>query len=340
MNAEFDGVILGAGHNALILQAYLSRCGLKTLSLDRAPIPGGGLMTIDNPRLPGFRHNPHSFFHRAVTAMPWFLDLELERHGVRYLEPKLNIAMILCDGRALEWWTDLDRTVASCAAFSRRDADELRRLAEEFKPIVEKILLPEAQSPPLEPGLRRKLLERSALGRRLLEISALSPLEFVTRHFENDAVRAGLLFFNGLREVDLRLKGFGHSIPALLASRAKAQMAVGGSASLAHGLVADITRHGGEVRCAIELRRILVRNGRALGIELTTGEQIQASGFIASGLNPQQTFLELLPAEAVPASVRDAAAQFQYNLLAPLFGLHLALDEPPHLPNSTKRSWS
>ena len=329
MNPIFDGIILGAGHNALILQAYLSRCGLRTLSVDRAPIPGGGLMTIDNPRLPGFRHNPHSFFHRGLTAMPWYRDFELERHGVRYLEPKLNVAMILHDGRALEWWTDLDRTVSSCAAFSRRDADTLRRLAEEFKPIVEKILLPEAQSPPLEPGLRRGLLERSALGRRLLEISALSPLEFVTRHFENDAVRAGLLFFNGLREVDLRLKGFGHSISALLASRPMAQMAVGGTACLARGLVADITGHGGEVRCGIELRRILVRNGRASGVEFTTGEQIQASGFVASGLNPQQTFLDLMPSETVPASVRNAAAQFQYNLLAPLFGLHLALDEPP-----------
>src|SRR5882724_1813003 len=226
-------------------------------------------------------------------------------------------------------WTELDRTVASCAEFSMHDADALRRLAEEFKPIVEKILLPEAQSPPLEPELRRKLLERSALGRRLLEISALSPLEFVTQRFENDTVRAGLLFFNGLREVDLRLKGFGHSIPALLASRAKAQMAVGGTASLAHGLVADITQHGGEVRCGTEIRRILVRHGRATGIELTTGEEIHANGFVASGLNPQQTFLDLMSAEAVPASVREKAAQFQYNLLAPLFGLYLALDEPP-----------
>src|SRR6266481_3892594 len=116
MNAIFDGIILGAGHNALVLQAYLSRCGLRTLSVDRAPIPGGGLMTIDNPRAPGFRHNPHSFFHRAVTAMPWYRDLELERHGVRYLEPKLNVAMILRDGRALEWWTDLDRSVAAVGA--------------------------------------------------------------------------------------------------------------------------------------------------------------------------------------------------------------------------------
>ena len=329
MSAAFDGIILGTGHNALILQAYLSRCGLKTLSVDRAAIPGGGLMTIDNPRLPGFRHNPHSFFHRAMTAMPWFRDLELDRHGVRYLEPKLNVAMILRDGRVLEWWTDLDRTVASCAGFSKRDADELRRLAEEFKPIVENILRPEAQSPPLEPWLRRQLLERSAMGRRLLEISALSPLEFVTQHFENDIVRAGLLFFNGLREVDLRLKGFGHSIPALLASPAKAQMAVGGSAALASALIADISRHGGEVRCGVELRRILVQNGRGAGVELTTGERIHSSEFVASGLNPQQTFLELMPSESVPPSVREKAAQFQYNLLAPLFGLHLALDEPP-----------
>src|SRR4030095_12059668 len=299
------------------------------MSLDRAEIPGGGLMTLEHPRLSGFRYNPHSFFHRALTAMPWYRDLELHRHGVRYLEPKLNVAMILSDGRALEWWTDLDRTVASCAEFSRRDADQLRRFAEEFRPIVERNLLPEAQSPPLEPALRRQLLERCALGRRLLEISALSPLEFVTRHFENDTVRAGLLFFNGLREVDLRLKGFGHSIPALLASRAKAQMAMGGTASLARGLVADITEHGGELRCGIELRRILVRNGRAAGVELTTGEQIHASSFVASGLNPQQTFLDLMPAEAAPAAVREKAAQFQYNLLAPLFGLHLALDEPP-----------
>jgi phytoene dehydrogenase-like protein len=294
-------------------------------------------MTLENPRRPGFRHNPHSFFHRGLTAMPWYRDLELERRGVHYLEPKLNVALILPDGRALEWWTDLDRTVASCAEFSKRDAEALRRWAEEFQPIVEGILVPEAQSPPLEPELRRRLLERSTLGRRLLEISALSPLEFVTRHFENDTVRAGLLFFNGLREVDLRLKGFGHSIPALLASRAKAQMVIGGSASLARGLMADITQHGGEIRCGIELRRILVRDGRAVGVELTTSEQIHSSGFVASGLNPQQTFLDLMPAEAVPPSVREKAAQFQYNLLAPLFGLHVALDEPPRYAAATRR---
>src|SRR2546422_4009408 len=248
MNATFDGVILGTGHNALVLQAYLSRCGLRTLSVDRAAVPGGGLATIENPRRPGFLHNPHSFFHRAITAMPWYRDLELARHGVRYLEPELNVAMILGDGRSLQLWTDLDRTEASFAEFSKRDARTLRRWAEEFRPIVSEILVPEAQSPPLEPDLRRKLLERSQLGRRLLEVSAKSPLEFVTEEFEHDAIRAGLLFFNGLREVDLRLRGFGHAIPALLASKHKAQMCIGGSPGVGKKRGADIVENGGEGR--------------------------------------------------------------------------------------------
>ena len=87
MSASYDGIILGTGHNALVLHAYLARSGLRILSLDRAPVPGGGLATEENPRRPGFWHNTHSFFHRAVTAMPWYRDLALERHGARYAEP-------------------------------------------------------------------------------------------------------------------------------------------------------------------------------------------------------------------------------------------------------------
>jgi len=328
---KYDGIILGTGHNALVLQAYLSRSGFRTVSLDRAPQPGGGLATLENPRLPGFLHNTHSFFHRAVTAAPWYRDLELKRHGAEYVEPDLNVALILRDGRSLQWWTDFDKTCDSFARFSSKDAKSLRRWRDEFQPIVRDVLIPEAQSPPLTPDRRRDLLERSNLGRRLLEVSALSPIEFVAREFENDAIRAGLLFFNGLREVDLRLGGFGHSIPALLAGDHMAQMCLGGSVRLADALVADIREHGGEVRTQTEIRSILVDRDQATGVELADGERlkIEASGFVASGLNPQQTFLKVLPTTASSAAVRNKAAGFEYNLLAPLFGLNVALTEPP-----------
>ena len=328
MGESYDGVILGTGHNALVLHAYLARAGVRALSLDRADVAGGGLATVDHPGRPGFRQNVHSFFHRALTEMPWYRDLELRRHGAEYLEPELNVALVLPDGRSLQWWTDPEKTARSFAEFSKKDADALRRWTDAFRPVVEKILVPEAQSPPLPPDRRRALLERSAPGRMLLEVSALSPLDFVRREFEHDTVRAGLLFFNGLREVDLRLPGMGHSIPSLLASRAKAQMCVGGSARLAEALVRDIREHGGDVRTGAEPKSILVRNGRACGVELVDGERIEAS-FVASGLNPQQTFLSLLDADAVSPETRGRAERFRYNLIAPLFGLYLALNEPP-----------
>ena len=333
----FDGVILGSGHNALVLQAYLARSGVGTVCLERASVPGGGLATVENPRLPGFLHNTHSFFHRGITAMPWYRDLELEAHGARYLEPELNVAVIFPGGRTLEWWTDLERTVASAAEFSRHDAAALRRWAEEFRSIVEGILEPEARSPPLEPGRRGDLLSRSRSGRRLLEVSRLTPLEFVTREFESDEVRAGLLFFNGLREVDLRLPGFGHAIPALLAGRHKAQMAVGGAAALARALAAYIALHGGEIRCGVEIRRIIVEDGRAAGVELEGGERIAARRFIASCLDPGQTFLRLLEAGDVPPEARTSAERFRFNTIAPLFALHVALEEPPRYAAAATR---
>ena len=326
---DYDGIILGTGHNALILQAYLGQAGLKTLSIDRLPVAGGGLVTVENPRLPGFHHNTHSFFHRNVTGLPWYRDLKLAERGAEYIEPDLNVAMVLKDGRTLEWWADIDKTVSSFRQFSVKDADTLRRWRDSFEPILAKILGPESQSAPIPAERRRQLLEKTAEGRFLLEVSALSPLEFVQREFENPAVQAALLFFNGLREVDLRCRGFGHHIPALLAAKGRAQMCRGGSQGLAKALVAAVNESGGEIRLDTTPREIVVENGRVEGVATTDGDLIRAKHFVASSLDPQQTFLELFDERHVPKKWRDRAAAFEYNLLAPLFTVNLALSEAP-----------
>lgn len=336
MASTYDGIIIGAGHNALILQAYLGKAGLKVLTIERKAVVGGGLATLEDPRRPGFLHNTHAFFQRAITTMPWYADLELERHGAEYLEPELNVALLTSDGGALQWWTDFPRTFDSFAQFSTRDAGSLRRWHDEFVSIARDILAHEAKSPPLPPAERRTLLEKSAGGRRLLEVSALSPLEFVLREFEHPTVQAGLLFFNGLREVDLRARGFGHHIAALLASPAKAQMSRGGSAALARALESAVRESGGDIRLMTEPKRILVEGGRAVGVETSEGEIIRARRFVASSLNPHQTFLDLLEESLVPRQIREQAERFQYNLLAPLFALHLNLREAPRYTASAQ----
>ncbi len=82
MELSCDVILLGAGHHALILQAYLGRCGLSTLCVEASEEPGGGLSTLENDRLPGFLHHPHSFFHRGICAMPWYRDPNLVDEGV------------------------------------------------------------------------------------------------------------------------------------------------------------------------------------------------------------------------------------------------------------------
>jgi len=284
---------------------------------------------MEDPHHPGFFHNTHSFFHRGINQMPWYRDLELKRHGAVYLEPEFNVALILKSGEILEWWKSFDKTAESFARLSPGDAETLRRWRERFLPIVQKILITESLSPPIPTDRRRALLEKSAEGRLLLEVSALSPLEFVQKEFEHPAIQAGLLFFNGLREVDLRCKGFGHHIPALLAAPGKAQLCLGGSAALARALVAAVQENRGEVELQAKPRRIVVENGRAAGVETESGDVFRARHFVASGLNPQQTFLELLEESWVPREWREKAQNFRYNLIAPLFALNLNLSEPP-----------
>jgi phytoene dehydrogenase-like protein len=325
---EFDCVLLGAGHNALVLQAYLGRAGLRTVSLERRHVAGGGLSTVESAARPGFLHNPHSFFHRGITGMPWYRELELERRGAVYIEPPLNVAMHLPGGGALEWWTDFERTYDSFARLDRHDADALHRWRDEFIPIVDEILIPENQSVPVPPEVRTVKLAQSERGRRLLEVSRLSPLQFVEREFRHPAIQAGLLFFNGLREVDPRAAGFGHHIPALLASRGKAQMCRGGSANLARALVKAVEEYRGEIRLGVEPQRIHTEGGRVTGVETTAGQFFSARS-VASGLNPRQTFLDLLDPACLPASWRDKAAGFRFNVLAPLFSVNVELSAPP-----------
>jgi phytoene dehydrogenase-like protein len=334
----YDGIILGAGHNSLVLQAYLGKSGLTTLCVERRDVAGGGLSTIEDPRHRGFLHNTHSFYHRAIDRMPWYHDLELKRRGAVYIEPELNVALVLKDGRSLQWWTDFEKTAESFARFSRRDAATLRRWRDDFLPAVEKILIPEGRSPPIPAERRRALLERSAEGRRLLAASALSPLEFVEREFESPVIRAGLLFFNGLREVDLRCRGFGHHIAALLASAGKAQMCLGGSAALARALVSAVEEAGGDILLDTTPRRILVEHDRVVGVETADGSVFKARHFVASGLNPRQTFLDLIDEDWVPQAWRDKARRFRFNLIAPLFALHLNLCAAPHYTAATERS--
>jgi phytoene dehydrogenase-like protein len=326
---EYDGIVVGAGHNGLILQAYLAKAGLRTLALERSLHVGGGLYTAEDNAHPGFYHNVHAVFLRAIGATPWYRDLALEGFGLRLLEPEVNLALHGADGRCFVVHAEAEQTARSLARFSRRDADTFLRLRDEYERVVEEVIGPELAAPPLPDDERRSLLERSETGRRYLAAAALSPREFLEAHFESPQIKCLLLAICVLREVDVDVRGMGFVPAQLIAARRKAQLAVGGSRELARALERCVYASGGDILVNQAPRRIVVEAGRARGVELQDGSFIAARRFVASSLNPIQTLLDLVGDGALPAGLADRVRAYRFSVVGPLFGVHLALHEPP-----------
>jgi prolycopene isomerase len=74
----------------------------------------------------------------------------------------------------------------------------------------------------------------------------------------------------------------------------------GGTQALVDALVAAIHMHGGSLQLKAPVGKILVEEGRAIGIELEDGTVVRA-GLVISNADPFQTFEQLVGEEHVPA---------------------------------------
>src|SRR5438046_10210895 len=67
----------------------------------------------------------------------------------------------------------------------------------------------------------------------------------------------------------------------------------GGMGMVSEAIARTARGFGAEIRENAEVRHILARNGRAIGVELSTGEKLYAK-VIASGAEPKRTILKLI----------------------------------------------
>src|SRR5581483_1493601 len=101
----------------------------------------------------------------------------------------------------------------------------------------------------------------------------------------------------------------------------------GGGAKLAEALVRLIRDHGGVCETDRDVERVLVRNGRAVGVRLTHGETIEAERAVVASVTPTQLYERLLADADVPPPVADAARRFRYGRAE--MQIHYALSAPP-----------
>lgn len=325
---NYDGIIIGAGPNGLTTAGYLAKAGQKILVIDKRLEIGGGMAT-EEVTLPGFLHNTHAVYHMMVDYAPVFDDLDLyDKTDLRFIYPDLIMTLPLSDGRSLCLYQDVERTCASIGQFSKHDAESYRHVAHRFQEYVDQFLGPATYCPPMSPIDQVVKLQTSEMGLEINELSELTPRQIVHKYFENTHVRALFLYAACMWGLDYDLEGVGFLVPLMINRASHYRLCGEGSHHLAHVLSQVVYNHGGMVLGSQSVKRIIVEGGEAKGVELEDGTVFRAN-YVASSLNPHQTFLDLVGEEHLDGYLVQRIRDWQWDKFS-LLGTHLALDRAPH----------
>jgi phytoene dehydrogenase-like protein len=326
-DATYDAAIIGAGHNGMALGAYLAKSGWDVAIFEKRAEEGGGLCTEELTR-PGFLHNVHCNYHTLFGVCPVYDDLELSKHGLRYARPPVQMGSIFSDGTALTVHTDLDKTWASIARFSQKDADTFRRLYDETKGYLDLILLTLMYSPPIAIRDITKALVAWGVEEKAEFLSVrlrhLSINQFLDQHFENDKVKAHLAFHASVAGYSTDRRGLAVALPLLLGKIDNWHLCIGGSHALAHAIWESFAHAGGCIFLKHGVEQILVENGKAVGLKLEDGSTVRARRLVASSVDLEQTFLKMLDRSVLADDFVQAVGAFPHMDWS-FFSVHLAM---------------
>ncbi|TET14857.1 MAG: NAD(P)/FAD-dependent oxidoreductase [Dehalococcoidia bacterium] len=329
MAKEYDVIIIGSGPNGLEIGAYLSKAGQKVLLLEKRYEAGGGLAT-EQITLPDYFHNTHAIFHMMVDYAPIYQDLKLEEeYDVRHILPELQWAMPLADGKCICVYRDVEKTCASIAKFSQKDADAYRDMYRECDEMMRQIIGPQTYVKPEPFPLAAARMDTSELGRKVTELSEKTPDEFIKDTFENDHVRTLMLYACCHWGLDYSQSGVGYLIPLYFNRMSNYRLTAGGSHRVSNALLKAIFENQGQIRTSAQIKRIIVENGTAKGVELDDGTQFMANKAVVSTIDIHQTFLKYVGEDNLENDFVDMVNAWQWEKWS-LCDLHLALEEPPH----------
>src|SRR2546422_1228181 len=320
VTSAYDVVIVGAGHNGLVAAAYLARAGLTVLVLERRPVIGGACVTEEV--WPGFRVSTAAYLC-GLLEPKIIRDLELERFGYEILPKDPAFFSPFPDGRHLFVWRDDQATTAEIARFSSRDArryPDYEAFLERVAGFVEPWLL---RTPP--DLLRRQWRDVMTLGRlglstmrlvpsdliQALRMMTQSATDFLDGWFESAELKSSLATDGvigargGPSPPGTAYVLFHHCMGQAAGKRGLWGFVRGGMGQIADALADSARRFGAEIRTDADVAQVLLRDGRACGVVLASGEEIRAR-VVASNADPKRTFLKMVPANALPAEfVRD-----------------------------------
>jgi phytoene dehydrogenase-like protein len=283
VSERFDAVVVGSGPNGLVAAITLARGGRSVLVVEAAPTLGGSLRT-EELTLAGFRHDVFSAVHPASVASPVLAELELERHGLRWIHPELAMVHPLPAGRAAVLSRDLSRTRTNLDALSAGDGARWQALVEPYLRHWEAVRATMLAAFPPVAGASKLAAELKLAGTLEFARLLLMPAEALAGEvFRGDG--AAWLYGASLHG-DAPLDAAGSAIAGvwlnLMGHAVGWPSAEGGAGRVTGALVACLRELGGETRVSAGARRIHVHRGRVAGVTLVDGATIRTRIVVAT----------------------------------------------------------
>ncbi len=338
-----DVVIIGGGHNGLVCSAYLAMAGFKIVVLDQRSVIGGAAVTEEFS--PGFSNSVASYTVSLLNPKI-IRDLDLAAHGLRIIERPISNFLPLEDGRFLK--VGGGQTKQQVAKFSQRDADSLGDYQARLDAVADVLRATVLETPPnVVEGSPfaaiAELIKAGRIGNRIralgldlqrdfLDLFTASAGDFLDAWFESAPIKAAFGFdsivgnFASPYSAGSAYVLLHHCFGEVNGKKGVWGHAIGGMGSITQAMAKAAVTHGVDIRLATRVRRIIVENGRAVGVETDKGETIRAAA-VAAGINPKLLYLELVNSLDLPEGFRRRMANWRCG--SGTFRMNVALSELP-----------
>lgn len=319
---EYDGIIIGAGHNGLISAAYLAQAGYRVAVFEQRDIVGGAVSTKE--LVPGYQIDLGGSAHILIRQTPVVEELELEQYGLRYIDLDPMFVAPFPDQETVFIYRDLARTVDHLETLFPGEGEAYHRFVTDwqgFARTMRDVFL--AAPTPFEIGKRMITGNFSSLPWKQELRHILRPYESVLKSYFNEEKLQTLIAWMAAQSgppPTEPLTGPFALWHALYHDGGVARPE-GGSGMLTQALQNHIESHGGDVFTEAPVEEILVRGGRARGVRVH--DEVYTSRIVCSAAHAHQTFNHLLPEKYRPEGADGLRIGNGFGAM-----LRLALDEP------------